>query len=240
MGLCLHAGAIHKSRAQIAELPLAAPMGNRHVIRPFIDDIVLVDTLLSRQGLVINDEAYGVSFIDGKPAKFFGVMEMASKNTEFALTVGLRGSYDQTLPRGLAVGSRVFVCDNLAFSSDITLHTRQTTFIGERLPEMLRQAVEKIPGLAEHQEQQFDRYKSIRFDHSKGDAILMQCFRREVLNNNQFAKAVELWDKFDYGTAWDLYNVVTAAIKPPPDKPHVLNAWTRSIGLTEVMKETFA
>nr|MBS0019438.1 hypothetical protein [Gammaproteobacteria bacterium] len=48
--------------------------------------------------------------------------------------VGLRGSYDQTLPRGLAVGSRVFVCDNLAFSGEVTIKTKQTTFIGQRLP----------------------------------------------------------------------------------------------------------
>ena len=240
MGLCLHAGAQHKTRKQIEELPLGLPMGNRHVIRPFINDIVLVDHYLGEYGLRVRDEAYGVTFNDnGLPARFFGAMEIESSNTEFALTVGLRGSYDQTLPRGLAVGSRVFVCDNLAFSSDIVMHTRQTTFVENRIPEMLRKAVSQIPQLADKQAGDFNNYKEMRILHKDGDALLMQCLRKEVLTMTQFAKAVEFWDKSEDDSVWGLYNVVTAAIKPNVDKPNMLNAWKRGIGLTDIINERY-
>jgi hypothetical protein len=213
-------------------------MGRHHVIRPFIDDILLIEEYLGKEGLQVCDEAFGVTFNEGLPAKFFGAMEINSMNKEFALAVGIRGSYDQSLPRGLAVGSRVFVCDNLAFSSDIVLTTRQTTYINDRMPFMLREAISEIPLLAHRQEKDYANYKGICITPRDGDTLLLQCLRKEVINTQQFARALASWDTMPgNSTVWDLYNVVTAAIKPPADKPNILNAWTRGIGLTDIINK---
>jgi glycerol-3-phosphate responsive antiterminator len=59
--------------------------------------------------------------------------------------VGIRGSYDQSMSRMLGVGSRVFVCDNMAFSTEVSIATKQTTNIGSRLPGLMRAAVAQIP-----------------------------------------------------------------------------------------------
>ena len=146
MGLLLHAGANAIDRAALAALPLPNARGPRHTVRPFIADIELVDRYLGDNGFVIREEAFGVKTdTKGLPSQFFGALEVAPRVLEgefipandFALTVGIRGSYDQSLPRGLAVGSRVFVCDNLAFSAEVTVNTKQTTFIGQRIERLL-------------------------------------------------------------------------------------------------------
>jgi len=148
MGLMLHAGAAAIDRNALALLPLPAAHGARHVVRPFINDVELVDTFLGRNGFVISEEAFGTKTdAKGFPSQFFGVMGIKPKAQEGTYiaagesdSVGIRGSYDQSLPRGLAVGSRVFVCDNLAFSGSVEVYAKQTTNVGTRIEGLLYDA----------------------------------------------------------------------------------------------------
>lgn len=54
MGLFLHAGANAVNRDQLANLPLPAALGSRHVIRPFIEDVELVSEYLNGVGPATN------------------------------------------------------------------------------------------------------------------------------------------------------------------------------------------
>lgn len=253
MSLCLHAGAQSLNRDALAALLLPAAMGTRHVIRPFIEDVELVAGYLGNVGYAITDEAFGVKSIDGKPAQFFGAMEIRPKTLEgeylpageYGLTVGLRGSYDQSLPRGLAIGSRVFVCDNLAFSGEITIATRQTTFIGNRIGGLLRDAVSQIPRFAKHQELRFDAYRNFEIKPRVGDAALVEMVRRGILNPSQIGKAIDEWDTPSHAehaahghSVWRLQQAVTEAIKPSnPERNAIPATWDRTIKLTGFLDE---
>mgnify|MGYP000432983992 CR=1 FL=1 len=174
MSLCLHAGAERITRDQLAALPLPPSMGPRHVVRPFIADVEMIDGFLQEAGFALVDESYGVKTKDGMPTQMFGAIEIRPKTLEgqfipaetdksFALTIGLRGSYDQTLPRGLAVGSRVFVCDNTAFrASDavVQFSRKHTKFILRDFPKMCIDKVAELPGYFADTEQQIDRWKN--------------------------------------------------------------------------------
>ena len=255
MSLCLHAGAAAIDRAALATLPIPAARGPRHAVRPFIEDVELIDTFLGRNGFIIAEEAFGVKTDSkGQPSQFFGSLEIKPKvfegeyipaagEKDFALTVGIRGSYDQTLPRGLAVGSRVFVCDNLAFSGEVSVYSKQTTNIGARIGGLLESAVGRIPVLAQAQTKRFDAYRNYELSKQKGDAILVECVRLGVLNPSDIGKAIAEWDEPSHGehiadgrTVWTLFQAVTEAYKPSnQDRPNVLNAWNRGIPLTEYL-----
>lgn len=249
MGLMLHAGAAAINREALAALPLPAARGPRHVVRPFIEDVELIDTFLGRNGFTIKEEAFGVKTdAKGFPSQFFGAIEIRSKALEgeylpaepFALTVGVRGSYDQTLPRGLAVGSRVFVCDNLAFSGEVSVYAKQTTNIGSRIAGLLEAAVGEVPVLADHQARRFDAYRNYELSKVKGDAILVECVRLGILNPSDIGKAIKEWDEPSHpehaeqgNTVWKLFNAITESIKPAnTDRAHVLSAWNRTVPLT--------
>ncbi|MGQ9671483.1 MAG: hypothetical protein ACUVWY_15205, partial [Desulfosoma sp.] len=199
-----------------------------------------------RHGLHIEEEAYGVTYTkEGDPARYFGVLELASERTDHSLVVGLRGSYDQSISRGLAVGSRVFVCDNLAFSGEVTFHTKQTTYIGDRLPRMIAEAAHKVPQLAELQTIRFDRYRQTTLKPRHGDAALVELYRQGVLNTQSLGRAIEEWDHpsheehaEDGWSVWRLHNAVTEAIKAKdPERPNVLPVWDRTIKLTRFLDE---
>ena len=148
-------------------------------------------------GARVKDTAYGVLSRDGLPARFFGLIELRLPNVaddDFGLMVGLPGSYDQTLPRGLAVGSRVFVCDNLAFSSEVTIKTKQTTYIGQRLPRLIAQAVDRIPSLSAAQSAKFGAYRNTTIGQRAGDAMLVELVRRGAMVPSQLGVAISECD----------------------------------------------
>ena len=252
MGLRLHAGAQHITRADLALLPTPEPLGRHHVIRPVIADVEIIADCLDREGFMISDESFGVSYDEKHdPAKFFGVLELRPKSLqgdvitakEYALDIGIRGSYDQSLGRGMAIGSRVFVCDNLAFSGDITINTKQTTNIGDRIYGMLRDAVSQVAPLAALQDKRFELYHDFEMKPRTGDAALVEMVRLGVLNPSQVGKAIQEWDTpsheehaVDGFTVWRLQQAVTEAIKPSnPERPHVMAAWDRTTKMTQFL-----
>jgi hypothetical protein len=197
MSLVLHCGAAHVTYDELAHLPVPDARGSRHAVRPFVDDVDIVLDQFQSIGARVEDTAYGVLTRDGMPARFFGLIELQLPNVaddDFGLMVGLRGSYDQTLPRGLAVGSSVFVCDNLAFSGEVTIKTKQTTYIGQRLPRLIAQAVDRIPALALAQSAKFDAYRNTTIGQRAGDAMLVEMVRRGALAPSQLGVAISEWD----------------------------------------------
>ena len=243
MSLMLHAGARAITREQLAELPAPEVLGSRHNPLPFITDVELVTKELARYDLIPTEEAFGVLYKDSKPARLFGVMELATERQEHALVVGLRGSYDQSISRGLAVGSRVFVCDNLAFSGEVTYMTRQTTNVGTRLPKLIAEAASRVPTLGRQQQLRFNKYRGRAIGKRLGDAYLIELLRLAVLNTQTLGRAVAEWDEpshpehaEDGYTLWRLHNAVTEALKAKdPDQPGVFKVWDRTISLTKFL-----
>lgn len=246
MSLMLHAGAQAITREALGQLPLPVPLGPRHNPLPFSEDVELVTKELACHGLHVEDESYGVLYTkEGDPARYFGVLELAHERLDHALVVGLRGSYDQSISRGLAVGSRVFVCDNLAFSGEVTFQTKQTTNITDRLPRMIATAAQKVPMLAELQNIRFDKYRMTEMKARWGDAAMIELMRRGVLNANSVQRAIAEWDEPSHDehaedgySVWRLHNAVTEAIKAKdPEKPNILPVWDRTIVLTKFLDE---
>lgn len=248
-GLILHCGAQHVTRTELAVLPTPEARGTRHVIRPFIEDVELIHDLMNTQGIAIQDEAYGVlKDQEGIPQRFFGILQVrldGINNDQYGLMIGLRGSYDQTLTRALAVGSRVFVCDNLAFSGEINASTRQTTHIADRIPIMLQNAISQIPALAHAQDTRFDAYRNSEITRKEGDALLIEMVRQQALLPSNLGQALHEWDKpshdehADQGySIWRLQNAVTEAIKPAnPERAAVPTTWIRTRRMTDILDQ---
>lgn len=81
MSLILHCGSDVISRDDLHNLPVPAPLGKRHVTRPFAEDVELVAEYLQRNGFEITSEGYGVktSKADGTPQQFFGLLEIRER-----------------------------------------------------------------------------------------------------------------------------------------------------------------
>lgn len=249
-GLMLHTGANAITREQLAQVPTPAPLGRFHKPVPYIDFVDKVADAMSTFGLRVLDEQYGL-MRDG--SRFFGLMELApvaQVDRDYALMVGLRGSHDQSLPRGLVAGSRVFVCDNLSFSGEVKVTTKQTLNIERRLPGLIMDAVRNLHGVFEVQDARFNTYKAFQLKPRWGDAAITEMVRRGVVTPSQVGRLVHEWDTPSHEehtqhgwSLWRLMNAVTETLKSPLDEhglPTRTNApmvMERTVGMTQFLDE---
>lgn len=216
---------------QVATPP---PQGRFHQPYPFAEYVDNVQEALDRVGFQIQDQEYELS---PDRQAFFGALQIApaddspvlegeyipANEPDYSLLVGVRGSHDQRIPRGLVLGSRVMVCSNLHFSGNIgSFVSKQTKYLHRRLPGLINEVINHIPDLAEAQDRKFDAFKAFEFRNPRhGDAALVEIFRQGGLTASQLGKAVREWDKPSYeehaqygNSAWQLLNAVTESLKP--------------------------
>jgi hypothetical protein len=208
-----------------------APISHAHfvdVVQDQLDDI----------GFRFADSAFGVTK-DG--ARFFGLAELAyadsEKNNRNALTVGFRSSLDKSIAPSLAFGSRVFVCDNLAFSGEIVISRKQTTHIARDFPARVRDVVARLSIARARQDDRFDTYQSTVLSAVDAEHGMIELLRRGAINTSRMEKLVSEWDSpsFDHGgpSVWRLFNAATETLKESP----IADITRRTIGVQSLCDE---
>lgn len=236
--LLLHCGAKAKTRSEVANiLPVNGALGARHNPIPYIERIEQTTKFLIRYGLRIVDEAFGVTK-DGN--RFFGLMKLQSDFDDYAPTVGMSGSYNQTLAAKYALGANIFVCDNLVFTGEIVIKTKQTTYIRERLPTLVEGAVSQMPRMIEVQNNKFKSYHHTTLTPRQGDAAITELVRLGAVLPSQVGKVIQEWDEPSHAehaedgfSVWRMNNAVTEAMKPSNGRDIVLASMERTKILTE-------
>ena len=217
------------TRTQLGELATPEALGRYHRPVAFGDFADLVSNRLVQHGFQITSEEYAVSHDDNR---LFGLMQIEPEPgalegeyisaDDWRLQVGLRGSHDQSIPRGITLGSRVLVCSNLCFHGDLgVFKTRQTTNVWNRLPAMVDEAAARLPVAVARHAKRFDGYRTTALRPRHGDAALVELHRRNALTSGQLSRAISEWDspsheehKEDGHTVWRLFNAATEALKP--------------------------
>ena len=81
----------------------------------------------------------------------FGVLSCRNglPDRDHCLALGIRSSYDRSLAVGLVAGSRVFCCDNLAFSGEVTMHRKHTVNVFRDLPDLIYRMLSQVAAMRE-------------------------------------------------------------------------------------------
>ncbi|MGE0533444.1 MAG: DUF932 domain-containing protein [Pirellulales bacterium] len=151
--------------------------------------------------------------------RFFGTLTLGNRVTDdCSLTVGIRNSIDKSFPIGFAVGERVFVCDNLAFSSEIVIARKHTRFGESRFQEAVAQAVLALPDYQAQAADRIQRLQSWELSDDQADALLLRCFERGLVSVRLLPQCIRAWRQPEYGafvprTGWSLLNSVTGVLK---------------------------
>jgi hypothetical protein len=96
-----------------------------------------------------------------------------ARGTSAFCRFGLRNSHDKSFPIGVAFGSRVFVCDNLAFIADHVVKRRHTTNLKRDLPALVTEMIEPLALHREAQAKTFERYKGALLTDQQADHAIM-------------------------------------------------------------------
>lgn len=212
MGLMLHAGATPVDYAGLREYATPAPTASHFPI-PHFSVVDYVKHSLTFFGHEIEAEDYGITE-DGQ--KFFGVLSLRSPYGDYCDQVGLRNSHDKSFPVAISFGSRVFVCDNLAFNGDNVIKRRHTPKMKRELPGLIAEIIEPLGEQRKRQALTFDRYKGTPLQLDHVDAAIIKMYREGVINVTKIADVINAYDHppHDWGgeTAWRLFNAGTFAL----------------------------
>jgi len=130
--------------------------------------------------------------------------------------LGLRNSHDKSLPIGIAFGSRVFVCDNLAFSADHVIRRKHTVRAKRELPALLADIIQPLKVQRLAQNQRLLTYQGADLADTDVDQAIMQMYRRDVIGVQAIGHVLKAYEEppHDWGskTAWRLFNAATFAL----------------------------
>jgi Domain of unknown function (DUF932) len=215
--LILHCGAREVTADELKAVPCPPAEGRWRPV-PHATVLGYACNALADAGYVIDTMKLGLGRDD---ARFFGTLTLKSPLASgVQLAVGVRSSLDKSLALQWCCGSRVFVCDNLAFRSSTVVSRKHTTNGVERYAEAICKAVS---GLAEYREQEAARIRWMQHKEIDDDyalAFLLRCYQDEgILSPRTLPTALKEWrtpsfEEFDQPTVWRLFNACTYALGP--------------------------
>ena len=209
MTLMLHAGATPVSYDDLRAVPVPDATESHQPVAHH-EIVELVRYTLGFFGHEIAEEAHAVTE-DG--ARYFGLMSLRSPYSEYTDTVGLRNSHDKTFPIGIAYGSKVFVCDNLAFVGDHVIRRKHTTKAKRELPGLITDIVRPLQDQRIAQNKKFLAYQATTIPDEVADHAILDLYRKDVIGVQAIGKVLDAYDNppHDWGerTAWRLFNAAT-------------------------------
>lgn len=205
----IHAGAspVSYDDLRAVKMPEAT---DTHVPVPHHEIVELVHYTLDFYGHEIAQEDHAVT-PDG--ARYFGMMTLRSPYGDYGDLVGIRNSHDRTFPIGIAFGSRVFVCDNLAFIGDHVIKRKHTVKAKRELPGLVTEMVQPLQAQRIAQSATLQLYKSHALTDQTADHAILQLYRQEIIGVQAIGHVLNAYENppHDWGdrTAWRLFNAAT-------------------------------
>lgn len=215
--LMLHAGAVGATREQVAGI--ITPAGTDSW-QPISHNDLIEQTVERFAGLgwQVTKEQHGL-WRDG--ARYFGVFDLAGNGLDgqdYTLSVGLANSHDRSLAAKIAVGSRVFVCDNLAFSGEVTVSRKHTSRLYQSLPSVIASAVSRVSALKESQDRRIAAYRETEMGDVQVHDVLVRALDRNIIPARELPRVRDEWRKarhpeFQARNLWSLFNGFTQVMK---------------------------
>ena len=220
---------------------------------PFETLLNSVETEMSNRGMSVRKASHALSHDNNR---MFAVMDLNALGDDMAanasdhwrvagqnISLALQSSYDKQLAAKLGLGSRVWVCDNLAFSAEIVFKKRNTADIVDKLPALITKAFDQLPGLIYNQQQMQAHWKKkIISDEFAHDSIC-NVIRENLLPGSHIKDIFKYWDNPEYTnvkipTVWRLYNAFTSYHKEKFRKNPVTAA-QRSMAVTKFFEKSW-
>lgn len=210
-----HTGGLVVSREQVdaVEAPVGTgtwyPTAHKRVL-------LAVESNLASAGFEIKKSNY-VLAREGK--RMFATLDLASFLAPgVSLAVGVRNSNDKSFPLGFCAGNRVFVCDNLAFSSELAVARRHTRWGSDRFREAIALAVGGLSAFRSAETTRIQKMQDRPLTDTEAESLILRGYRQGILSKMTLDSCIEQWHtpgfaEFKGRTAWSLYNAFTWAVR---------------------------
>jgi len=219
--LVLHRGGWEATKADLAAVPVPDPTDSYHPV-PFTRFVEEVELHVPRFGLTIQSQEFALAR-EGK--QMFGVLTCTNGHNagDYGLAIGLRNSYDRSLSVGLVAGTRVFCCDNLAFSGEVSMARKHTPNVFRDLPDLIYRMLSQVSLLKVRMDEKIAGMKVQPMPPGRAHHVMVMAIRAGIAPASRLPKILEAWDdpkhqEFEPRTAWSLLNAFTEVLKVGPPR----------------------
>jgi len=183
------------------------------------------------------DGMYGLS---RKGQHFFGVLTFKSPEKDMGLSIGLANSYDKEMTVKLCAGSKVFVCDNLCFTGDVTYMRKHTKWVWFDLENAIKDVLDTTVNIYQKIVTDAKLLKKTKIETQDGFGVLGKLYGNRIITARQFSDSVTEWkeprfDAFKPRTAWSLYNAVNFGLK----RAQPIGIMERHVNMHKTMMDLF-
>lgn len=215
--LLLHTGAHSASYGDVCNTATPEPRGAWHPV-PHHSLVAQVRRGLSAAGMEVVGEAHA---LNRKGAHYFGLLQVAvdgREGDEWGTVVGLRNSHDKCFAASLALGTSLFVCDNLSFTGQVVLARKHTANIMRDLPGVAARAIGKLREFSGVAGRRADAYKERGLGDAEAHDLVIRALDARAVTTLQVPKVLARWrhpghTAFDARNMWSLYNAFTDVYK---------------------------
>jgi hypothetical protein len=219
-GLYLHCGSTPTELSNIATAFTPQPTETHYPIS-HQDFLNTVEDGLSKSGLTVDKRSYGLSHDDNRMFSLYELSRDNGENGTFKNVLGIRNAHDKAFSAGLVCGSKVFVCDNLAFSGEIKMNRKHTANIMRDLPDLVYAMISDVVAGWLSQECRYEGYQETSLNQSKTDEIMGAALRNKSIPASKHDQVLKEWnepkhEEFEPRNAWSMFNAFTEVMKTAP------------------------
>lgn len=214
--LMLHRGSFHVTREELSQVDVPKATETWTPV-PHDTLVTTVERALEDKGLIVRDSEYALS---DDNSRFFGLLTIAEPgNPDYLTAIGLRNANDMKVSAAIALGYKVLVCDNLAFSAEVVVKTRHTSKVLERLPGIVADGVGSLVLHREDQDRRISAYKSARIESERHlNDLVVRSFKSGVFPVTAIPRVLAEYEnprheEFRDQTVWCLLNAITETLK---------------------------
>ena len=162
--------------------------------------------------------------------QMFGVWDLNAGNSDLCWSLGIRNSMDKSLALGITAGTKVFVCDNLAFDGEYLTFRKHTSGLDNDELEFLAYKSMKnmVPRLVKFQKWH-EGLRSYELTEQDAKILLVEILTDSVFPASKFNSFKELYFGGVYEpTLWGFHEAVTDILRGSnlitlPKKNRLLN-----------------
>lgn len=213
--LMLHRGAVQVDRQALSSFEAPPPTDSWFPLK-HSQVLEQVSTTLAASGYRITREQLGVA---RDSHRFFGVLDVDSTLAQgVTLAVGIRNSTDKSFPLGFCAGSRVFVCDNLAFRAELLVRKKHTRYGEMRFSNAIAGAVAQLRSFQAVEAERIRRLQHTPCSEAQASHLLVRAMHRKIVSPPSLPR---IWKEivtpsFDYGTdgltLWTVFQSFTTVL----------------------------
>jgi hypothetical protein len=209
--LNLHSGGEEVTKERLLSLPLPDPTDTWFPISHH-EVVTNVERTLQEAGFQITASKYALSH---ENHRFFGTLDLTTKITDgITLAVGVRNSTDKSFPIGWCCGTRVFVCSNLSFTSEIVVSKKHTRFGRDRYLEGISIAVQGLEQYRANSADWISRLSQWNLSEDRANSLILQAYEKDLVGARQLPQVIQEWrnpsfEEYQPRTGWSLWNAFT-------------------------------